>query len=32
MNTTKEAVKDKVIQDKIEVMFNIISIPGVLER
>ncbi|MDA7641665.1 YceI family protein [Candidatus Marinimicrobia bacterium] len=32
LNTTKEAVKDKVIQDKIEVMFNIISLPGVLER
>ena len=32
MNTTKEAVKDKVIQDKIEVMFSIISMPGVLDR
>ena len=32
LNTTKEAVKDKVIQDKIEVMFNIISMPGVLDR
>ena len=32
MNTTKETVKDKVIQDKIEVMFNIISMPGVLEK
>ena len=25
-------LKDKVIQDKIEVMFNIISMPGVLDR
>jgi polyisoprenoid-binding protein YceI len=32
LNTTKEAVKDKVIQDKIEVMFNIISMPGILDR
>jgi len=31
-NTTKEAVKDKVIQDKIEVMFNIISMPGIIEK
>jgi hypothetical protein len=32
MTTTKETVKDKVIQDKIEVKFNIISMPGLLEK
>jgi len=32
MTTTKETVKDKVIQDKIEVKFNIVSMPGLLER
>jgi hypothetical protein len=32
LNTTKEAVKDKVIQDKIDVMFNIISMPGIIEK
>ena len=32
MTTTKETVKDKVIQDKIEIKFNIISMPGLLEK
>ena len=32
ITTTKETVKDKVIQDKIEVKFNIVSMPGLLEK
>ena len=30
--TTKEALKDKVIKDEIDIKFNIISVPGLLER
>jgi polyisoprenoid-binding protein YceI len=32
MNTTKETIKNKVIQDKIEINFSIISMPGLLEK
>ena len=30
--TTKEALKDKVIKDEIDIKFNIVSVPGLLER
>ena len=30
--TTKEALKDKVIKDEIDIKFNIVSMPGLLER
>jgi len=30
--TTKETLKDKVIKDEIDIKFNIISVPGLLER
>ncbi|MDG2287264.1 MAG: YceI family protein [Candidatus Marinimicrobia bacterium] len=30
--TTKEALKDKVIKDEINIKFNIVSMPGLLER
>jgi len=30
--TTKETLKDKVIKDEIDIKFNIVSMPGLLER
>ena len=32
MQTTKKTTMDKVIKDQIEVKFNIVSMPGILER
>ena len=32
LQTTKKTTMDKVIKDEIEVKFNIVSMPGILER